>query len=88
MFNIFQVCKNHLWMLLTTLKSNNSEVKYQSLINGHELINLETVQNLIAQMERRENLEAIQRLFDGRQFDKVLLYSKFCEKELRCILKI
>ncbi|MCP9260999.1 Translation initiation factor eif-2b subunit beta [Dirofilaria immitis] len=69
----FQVCKNHLWLLLAALKSShNSEVKYQSLINGHELINLETVQNLIAQMERRENLEAIQRLFDNRQFDKVI----------------
>ncbi|VDO48203.1 unnamed protein product, partial [Onchocerca flexuosa] len=69
----FQVCKNHLWMLLATLKSNyNSEIKYQSLINGYELINLETVQNLIAEMERRESLEAIQRLFDSRQFDRVV----------------
>ncbi|VDK89604.1 unnamed protein product, partial [Onchocerca ochengi] len=69
----FQVCKNHLWMLLATLKSScNSEIKYQSLINGYELINLETVQNLIAQMERRESLEAIQRLFDSRQFDRVV----------------
>uniref|UniRef100_A0A1I7VE04 TPR_REGION domain-containing protein n=1 Tax=Loa loa TaxID=7209 RepID=A0A1I7VE04_LOALO len=69
----FQVCKNHIWLLLTMLKSGcNSKVKYQSLISGHELITLETVQNLIAQMERRESLEAIQRLFDNRHFDKVV----------------
>ncbi|VIO96745.1 Uncharacterized protein BM_BM6422 [Brugia malayi] len=69
----FQICKNHLWMLLAALKSGcNSEVKYQSLISGHELINLETVQDLITQMERQEKLEAIQRLFDGRHFDRVV----------------
>lgn len=64
-------------MLLTTLKSGyNSELSYQSLISGHELINLDTVQNLTAQIERRESLEAIQRLFDSRQFDEVI-YSKY-----------
>ncbi|KAK6106599.1 hypothetical protein QQG55_24865 [Brugia pahangi] len=69
----FQICKNHLWMLLSELKSGcSSEVKYQSLISGHELINLETVQDLITQMERQEKLEAIQRLFDGRHFDRVV----------------
>ncbi|CAG9532019.1 unnamed protein product [Cercopithifilaria johnstoni] len=69
----FQVCKNYLLMLLVTLKSGyNSEVNYQSLISGHELISLETVQNLIAQIERRESLEAIQQLFDSRQFDRVI----------------
>uniref|UniRef100_A0A915PZY8 Bm6422 n=1 Tax=Setaria digitata TaxID=48799 RepID=A0A915PZY8_9BILA len=69
----FQVCKNRLWMLLSLLKSSSdAEARYQSLIIGHELINLETVQNLIAQMERRESLEAIQRLFDSHQFDKVV----------------
>lgn len=83
--NIFQVCKNHLWMLLATLKSGyNSGVNYQSLIGGHELINLETIENLIAQIERRESLEAIQRLFENRQFNKVIYTINVCEKKVRC----
>lgn len=72
MFCNLQVCKNHLRMLLTTLKSGyNSKVQYKSLIRGYELITVETVQNLIAQMQRRESLEVIQRLFGGRHFHKV-----------------
>ncbi|VDN00812.1 unnamed protein product [Thelazia callipaeda] len=67
------VCTNHLWKLLAVLKSGDDpEVKYQSLITGHEIISIETVQTLIAQIERKESFEAIQRFFKERQFDKVI----------------
>lgn len=58
--------------MLTLLKSEpDAGAFYQSLIAGHELITADTVQNLIVQMDRHESLEAIHRLFDDRQFDKV-----------------
>lgn len=66
-----EVCRAHLQNIVDLL-SEFPQSTYRSLIPGREVICLKYARSFIEHIDRRESVDAIHRLFEGKQFEKVV----------------